>query len=150
MSAGEKTGRSKERKEKKNRENKSKLWCFIMHHWHISDYVCFWAATTCVKEIFCWHHTSRHGKSYRWVRCKGGFTLGEQITSSIGLTFNFASKYENHQWKLLVFWMVYANTLCLGSIFISISVYVTERDDWYLYDKELLEYDQYSAWLLIT
>ena len=37
-----------------------------------------------------------------------------------------------------------ANTLRLGSIFTSISVYVTERDAWYLYGKELLEYDQYS------
>jgi len=26
----------------------------------------------------------------------------------------------------------------------------TERDDWYLYGKELLEYDQNSAWLYIT
>jgi hypothetical protein len=43
-----------------------------------------------------------------------------------------------------------ANTLCLGSIFISISVYVTEGDDWYLYGKELLEYDQYNACLHIT
>ena len=29
------------------------------------------------------------------------------------------------------------------------SVYVTERDDWYLYGKELLEYDQYRARLHI-
>ena len=43
-----------------------------------------------------------------------------------------------------------ANTLCLGQIFISISVYVTERGDWYLYGKELLEYDQYSEWLHMT